>query len=218
MRHLSNILPVLLVAAIIPFTLKASPVEELTEKLSPVSTLKGTYSQRTIDASGRIVEESGGEIILKKPNMFRISTRWPFSQLLMSDGESFWSYDAELEQVIIREFTESFDEMPVLLLTGEPGRIDEAFEVATFRDEDNTYFVLTPRDTGSVFETLTIEFGSELHADTQLKAVSIFDSLGQTSRIEFDQLEINPPIDGFTFDDEILERADVIDERSDEPL
>jgi outer membrane lipoprotein carrier protein len=133
-------------------------------------------------------------------------------QMLMSDGDTFWTYDAELEQVIIREFNESFDEMPVLLLTGDPAHIDESFEVSSYQDEKGSYFVLTPRDTGSVFETLTIEFGDAL------KAVSIFDSLGQTSRIEFDELELNPTVDRFTFDEKILERADVIDERSDESL
>src|SRR5690606_17466970 len=68
----------------------AGAAKRLSELLSQSETLSGRFSQLTLDASGTNLQESTGEMALKRPGQFRWHTDPPLEQLLVSDGKQVW--------------------------------------------------------------------------------------------------------------------------------
>ncbi len=77
-------------------------VQRLTELLGKAQTIAGRFSQLTLDGSGTQLQETAGEMLLKRPGLFRWHTDEPMEQLLVSNGEKVWLYDPDLEQVTIQ--------------------------------------------------------------------------------------------------------------------
>src|SRR5690606_28441020 len=97
----------------------ASAAKRLSELLSQSQTLTGKFSQLTLDASGTNLQESTGEMFLKRPGQFRWHTDPPLEQLLVSDGKQVWLYDPDLEQVTIQQLDQRLTHTPALLLSGD---------------------------------------------------------------------------------------------------
>lgn len=185
-----------------------APGDELNARLSAMSALDADFSQTTIDSSNRTLQENSGHLWVRSPARFRIETHDPFAQTLVSDGTSFWSYDAELEQVIIRDLEADIRQVPILLLSGDTEQLTDEYDVSYYEDETREYFVLAPRASDSLFESLSIEFANEMPS-----SITIADSLGQRTRIDLSTVAVNQPqVDNpFTF--EPPPGVDVIDDR-----
>src|SRR5690606_3793823 len=87
-------------------TANESALLELHELLSETKSLQGKFNQVTRDEQGQMVEENTGTFAIKRPGLLRWHIEKPFEQLLVSDGESLWVYDPDLEQVTINTVDE----------------------------------------------------------------------------------------------------------------
>lgn len=134
-----------------------SPDERLVALLSAIDSLHARYDQH---AAGPGVQT--GEIWLRKPGMFRVESGPPLSQTVVSDGQSLWTWDRDLEQVIISDMDKASGEIPVLLFAGNPDDIPEHYTVDFFQDEKREHFLLQPKiDTGMLTAlALTFESGA----------------------------------------------------------
>ena len=130
-----------------------SPAERLVGLLSVITSLHATFEQ-----SSRSQGSQAGEIWLEKPNRFRLETVAPLSQTIVSDGDALWTYDRDLEQVIISTLSNRIDTLPILLLTGDAGKLVTDYRVDFFEDEIQQYFLLHPHDDQSVLGRLSITF------------------------------------------------------------
>lgn len=205
MRHLNRLLLLLLT---IPLPAVASDAERLQALLADVSSLVSDFNQVTINADNRLLQENRGRLWVEGPSSFRIETHSPFSQTLVSNGTDFWTFDADLEQVIVRPLDDDLSEVPILLLGAGVGDITETYDVSRFEDEEGEHFVLSPRSQQAVFESLTLSFKA-----TVPSAIRIRDSLGQRTRIDFETPEPNIDIAPARFVLEIPDGVDVIDDR-----
>ena len=93
-------------------------IERLTTLLNQAQTISGRFSQLTLDGSGTQLQETSGEMALKRPGQFRWHTDAPMEQLLVSNGEQIWLYDPDLEQVTIQKMDQRLTHTPALLLSG----------------------------------------------------------------------------------------------------
>ena len=83
------------------------------------------------------------------------------------------------------------------------------YDISFFMDDDMiAQYVLHPTRRDSLFEVLTIAF-----EDCKPAAISILDSLGQRTRIEFHDLILNAPVEDETFRFTAPDGVDVIDDR-----
>jgi len=214
MRRLIRIACCALLVVAVPFAGAAPNAdvaleEQLNERLEGIDSLQANFVQSTSDANNRVLQNNSGRLWVSKPSRFRIETTEPYVQTLVSDGENFWSYDADLEQVIVSALDADIKQVPILLLSGQADRITREYKVSYFRDETVEHYVLAAKSASSLFETLSIEF----EADKPV-ALTVSDSLGQRTRIELHDLEINEPIDASRFQFEAPEGVDVIDDRA----
>ena len=93
-------------------------VKRLTGLLDRAQTLSGRFSQLTLDGSGTQLQETSGQLALKRPGLFRWHTDAPQEQLLVSNGQKVWLYDPDLMQVTIQTLDQRLTHTPALLLSG----------------------------------------------------------------------------------------------------
>ncbi|AYF86934.1 outer membrane lipoprotein chaperone LolA [Pseudomonas sp. JS3066] len=182
-------------------------ISRLTEMLNKAQTITGRFSQLTLDGSGTQLQETSGELSLKRPGLFRWHTDAPMEQLLVSNGEKVWLYDPDLQQVTIQTLDQRLTHTPALLLSGDVSKISENFEITHKEGGDVVDFILKPKAKDTLFDTLRLSFRNGVINDMQL-----IDSVGQRTNILFLGVKMNQAIDTAQFNFNIPEGADVIQE------
>ncbi len=205
--HLTRML-LLALLGIASFSLQASEqvaIQRLTTLLNQAQTISGRFSQLTLDGSGTQLQETSGEMALKRPGQFRWHTDAPMEQLLVSNGEQIWLYDPDLEQVTIQKMDQRLTHTPALLLSGDVSQIAESFDITLKEGGSVVDFILKPKAADSLFESLRLSFRNGVINDMQL-----IDNVGQRTNILFLGVKMNPSIPASQFTFEVPEGADVI--------
>lgn len=181
-------------------------VGQLQQRLEDMNTLKGEFTQTLFDADGTLLEQSEGSFALQRPGKFYWHTLNPFEQVLVSDGETIWLYDPDLEQVTVRDFERETRGTPAMILSDDAENLAEDFQVRKETgDSDETRFVLTPKSPDGLFKDLVLVFD-----DRQLREIRMQDNLDQTSIFTLSELERNQPIERGKFQFEAPEGVDVL--------
>ncbi|KIQ04943.1 MULTISPECIES: outer membrane lipoprotein chaperone LolA [Pseudomonas] len=201
------LLAVLSTASLFAHADDEAAVQRLTQLLNQAQTITARFSQLSLDGSGTQLQETSGELALKRPGLFRWHTDEPMEQLLVSDGKQVWLYDPDLEQVTIQSLDQRLTHTPALLLSGDVSQIRENFEI-TFKEGGSVVdFILKPKSKDTLFDSLRLSFRNGVLNDMQL-----IDSIGQRTNILFMSVKMNEPLDDKQFSFEIPEGADVIQE------
>lgn len=182
-------------------------VQRLTELLNQAQTITARFSQLTLDGSGTQLQETAGQLVLKRPGLFRWHTDAPMEQLLVSNGEKVWLYDPDLQQVTIQTLDQRLTHTPALLLSGDVSKIRENFEISHNEGGNVVDFILKPKSKDTLFDSLRLSFRNKVLNDMQL-----IDSIGQRTNILFLNVKMNEPQDNAQFTFEIPAGADVIQE------
>lgn len=207
MRRLNRLL--LLAGLCLGASAWADDGEILKARLDQLDSLTGAFEQVTINAENRVVQENEGHLWVRSPASFRVETMAPFVQTLVSDGQSLWTFDEDLAQVVIRDLEQNVAQVPILLFSGGADAVIDAYRVTRYEDDDGENFVLSPRDEGALFESMTIGFDGP-----RPTAILIRDSLGQRTRIDVLEAQINEPVADDRFVLEIPDGVDVVDDRT----
>lgn len=203
----------LLFASALLFTLvpvqadQTASVQRLTGLLQKAETLTGRFSQLSLDGTGTQLQETSGELALKRPGQFRWHTDEPMEQLLVSDGKKVWLYDPDLEQVTIQTLDQRLTHTPALLLSGDVSSISENFEVSHKEAGEVIDFTLRPKAKDTLFDNLRLSFRSGVINDMQM-----IDGVGQRTNILFHGVRVSEPLAAGLFSFEIPEGTDVISE------
>ncbi len=182
-------------------------IQRLTELLNQAQTITARFSQLTLDGSGTQLQETAGQLALKRPGLFRWHTDAPMEQLLVSNGEKVWLYDPDLQQVTIQTLDQRLTHTPALLLSGDVSKIRENFEISHNEGGNVVDFILKPKSKDTLFDSLRLSFRNKVLNDMQL-----IDSIGQRTNILFLNVKMNEPQDDAQFTFEIPAGADVIQE------
>jgi len=191
----------------LPLSATEQAAAELSELLSKAQTLRGGFTQLTLSASGTRLQEVKGQMALKRPGMFNWHTDAPLEQLLVSNGETVWLYDPDLEQVTVQKLDERLTHTPALLLSGDVSKISEHFDITVQEDGDQRRFILKPKGADSLFDSLQLSFRRDLISEMQL-----IDNSGQRTSIHFTGVQMNRVLIGTTFEFDIPPATDVIEQ------
>lgn len=173
---------------------------------SGLHSMTAKFRQQMIDADGELVQEGRGTLSIQRPNRFRWQYTEPYEQLILGDGEKLWSYDADLEQAVVRGYDDVLAASPAMLLSGARD-VAELYEVAALRIEDGLdWVVLAPRALETDFKLLGLGF-----ADGELRRMDLIDSLDQLTRIELTGVERNPALEESAFEFSPPPGVDVIE-------
>ena len=161
--------------------------ERLDGWLAANRSFRARFSQSVFDEDGVEISVSGGTVAFRRPYRFRWDYDAPTPQVIVSDGTQLWWYDIELAQVTVRPADSALEGTPAALLAG-PERVDEHFQVVALESVLGVdWFQLVPRGADAAFRALRI--GLE---GNEVRAIEMEDGFGQSTRIDFFDVEYNP--------------------------
>ncbi|MDH5182969.1 MAG: outer membrane lipoprotein chaperone LolA [Gammaproteobacteria bacterium] len=166
-------------------------IDSLNRFFTEAKTLRADIIQYRTDGDGRVVQESKGILLIKKPGKVRLAYKTPYEQLYVADGEKIWSYDPDLEQAIVKKMTAAIGDTPIMLLSSQR-QLDNSFiikEINAGKTKQDLYWVeLTPKKSESAFNKVRIAFTKKAR---KLRIMELEDALGFSTFIEFHNIETN---------------------------
>jgi outer membrane lipoprotein carrier protein len=193
---------------LLPASAAEPPAARLEGFLEGLESLSADFEQVLMDETGEELERSTGVVYIQRPGKFHWSYRDPFPQTIVCDGRSLWIYDEDLEQVTVRDVSDSLEDSPAALLGGDVD-VDALYAVIDLGETEGVAWLeLTPRDVDSEYRAVRLGFRGEEPA-----GMVLFDNLGQKTRITFHDVQRNVDLDADLFSFTPPAGADVIDER-----
>lgn len=184
----------LVAGALLPVLAQAGAIDQLHDFLKNTRTLKADFAQSVIAKNGRKPQQSSGVVAIARPGKLRWEIQKPFPQLVVGDGEKIWIHDPELQQVTVRKAGQAIGGSPAALLSGS-NELEKNFTLKEAGEAEGLNWVeATPKVSDSGFERVRLGFSG-----SDLKAMELLDSFGQTTLIHFSRLERNPALPAATF-------------------
>ena len=172
----------------------ADGLAQLKQFMDGTRSAKGSFSQQVFSKSGRKPQQATGTFAFSRPGKFRWVYEKPYAQLLVGDGSKLWAFDQELNQVTTKKLGQALGNTPAAILAGD-NALDKNFVLKDAGAADGLEWVeATPKADDSSFERIRLGF-----AGGQLKAMVLHDNFGQTTSLQFGQLERNPSLDAGLF-------------------
>lgn len=162
---------------------------ELTDYLNNLYTFQANFTQSVFAANNQAKQKSKGLIVVKSPNKFYLEYNSPYKLLYVADGKKLWSYDEDLEQVVVKEQGNLLINTPAMLL-GNPQDLTKSYRIERTGIIDGwLWFELTPKNDSTNFESVSLAF-----KNNEIKAMEMRDNFGQTTRLEFIKVIKNPQV------------------------
>ena len=176
-------------------------LQQLRDLLQPITSLSAQFEQQVTDANGFPVQNSSGLFQVAQPNNMRWIVSYPMPQQMISDGTTLWLYDPDLDQVIVQPFDAKLQSTPAVLFSGELDELGRAYEI---NQSTPGVFDLAPVRADSLFQALQISF-----TDGVPQSIVLTDGLGQTTYINFKEVDVNPVLASGLFKFDIPPNVDV---------
>ena len=167
---------------------------ELTDYLNNLHTFKSDFVQSVFSPNNNKKQRSKGLIIVQSPNKFYLEYNDPYKLIYVADGKKLWSYDEDLEQVVVKDQGNLLINTPAMLL-GNPKDLTKSYRIEKLGvTEGVLWFELTPKKDNSNFETVGLAF-----KDNELIAMEMKDNFGQVTRLAFNNIVKNPNVSNNRF-------------------
>lgn len=180
-------------------------MERLQAFTEGLDTFSAGFVQTLYGENQEPVQRSEGVAWLKRPGLFRWEYREPYTQVIVADGERLWIYDADLEQVTVRETGRALATAPIMLLSGE-APLEEQFEMRELGEREGLQWVeLRPKVQDTDFERIFLGLDEKT-----LQVMELRDRFDQATQIRFHHIEVDPEIDPARFEFTPPEGVDVV--------
>jgi outer membrane lipoprotein carrier protein len=196
----------LLLLLCVPLTARSeTALQSLRHFYGDIRSFQAQFTQIQLDAQQHKLEQSQGQFWLRRPDKFRWEYEQPYQQVIVSDGRKIQHYDSELSQVTVRPVTQALASTPALLLTGQTA-LEDRFTLRELPEQAGQSWVeLAPRAQDTDFKRIRLGFN---HGE--LAVMELLDNFDQTTRIQFQQVKINTPIDEARFQLQLPPGVDVV--------
>ncbi len=152
------------------------------------------FNQSQFDADKKLIQRSHGSIQVERPDKFRLQYFKPYKQLYVADGKKLWSYDEDLEQIIVKPQTKALANSPAMILSSVK-LLHDNYQVSHLEKKQGAdWYRLTPRQDDAGFESVFLAF-----KNNTLTKMEMLDSFGQTTRLKFNHMKVNIPLADRTF-------------------
>jgi outer membrane lipoprotein carrier protein len=213
MRSLLTALVVVSSIQIIPSPLFAqeTPREKLDGLLQDIQTLSASVTQLIVESDGAVLEESAIQMHLLRPDGFYWETLDPFPELVVTDGNTLWNYQPDLEQVVIEDWDSAQSELAAQLLSGRTDKLSEEYRIDVVPDasESESLFQLHPLGADSVYRVIRISFLKQ-----ELESIHLDNKNGQQTLWQFSDLQRNKELEQTLFEFEPPAGIEVVDNSS----
>lgn len=185
----------------------AAATDALHQFLEQTQTLKARFSQRVLDKNMKVLQQVHGQMQLSRPGKFRWDYAKPYEQSLIGDGLKLWIYDKDLNQVTMRKLDRALGASPAALLAGRNDLEREFLFTNTGMKDGLEWLDASPRGRDQAFDKIRLGFNK-----LSLEIMELRDAFGQTTVIQFSEIERNPALNPGVFRFVPPAGADVISE------
>jgi len=162
---------------------------------------------------------SSGTFEFSRPNRFKFVYKKPFEQTIVSDGQTLWLYDVDLNQTTSRKLAQVFNSMPtaVIAAAADLKGLQADFNLASLPEKTEKvdaktglqWVQATPKTKDGQLQNISVGF-KVTDKGSELAALEILDSFGQRSVMTFNQFEVNPMLAPASFQFKPPTGSDVI--------
>lgn len=178
----------------------------LDQYFANIKTIKANFSQTLVQGKDQL-QNTRGILYVKSPDNFRLEYTAPYVQIYVADGKNLWQYDEDLEQVIVKPQGQILANSPITLLSNTKN-LHKNYHVESQGTWDGQkWFMLRPKSADTNFEQVRLSFKGKILSTMELK-----DSFGQFSRLTFQNVKNNIPLEKSLFTFTPPEGVDVITE------
>jgi len=185
----------------------AGGIGKLKEFVAATHSAQADFTQVVLDQDGKRIQSASGIMQFQRPGKFRWTYQKPYEQVIVGDGEKFWLYDVDLNQVTVKKLDAALGSSPAALLSGS-NEIERDFTLKESGSQDGLDWLLaTPKSIDSSFEKILMAF----NAQAELVIMELNDQFGHKTVLRFSDLKRNPQLPPSQFKFVPPEGADVLE-------
>ena len=140
------------------------------------------------------IKTSTGMFEFSRPNRFKFLYKKPFEQSIVSDGQTLWLHDVDLNQVTARKLAQVLNGTPaaVIAAAADLKALQADFAVTALPEKSGLQWVqAVPKTKDGQLQKITVGIKTT-DKGTELATLEILDSFGQLSVMTFSKFEVNP--------------------------
>lgn len=157
----------------------------LKQHIKQLTTFEASFSQRVIDIDGKELMQGKGKVRLAHPSLIRWHALEPDENLMVSDGETLWVYNIDLEQATAMPAKQAIDSTPFALLASFDDVLWQNYQVS----KKGEAYIITPVKQDSQVKQLSVYF-----ANQKFSQLVIEDLSQQKSEFTFSDTHSNQPL------------------------
>ena len=187
--------------------IKATALKDLENFIKNTKSGRAVFTQVVTSPAkeGQVakVKTSTGTFEFLRPNRFKFLYKKPFEQTIVSDGETLWLHDVDLNQVTARRLAQVLNGTPAAMIAAAADLKDlqADFNLTALPEKSGLQWVqAVPKTKEGQLQSITVGLKTT-DKGSELAALEILDSFGQRSVMTFSQFEVNPALTsgGFQF-------------------
>lgn len=171
-------------------------VSGLEKRLSETTAISAEFAQEAVSSGIGNKVLSQGVVYIKKPGRMKWVYAEPHKDILASNGKLVWFYQEDLNQVM---------EMPASRMSSAgrdfllgSGSIRKDFSIKLAGEDEKTWSLeLLPKEADTGLKRLFVKAGK---ADFMITSITIEDTLGNRTVVEYRNMKVNPVIKDSFFD------------------
>lgn len=190
----------------IPFSAQAGAIEKLKTFISATRSAQANFTQEVLDQNGKRIQSASGVMQFQRPGKFRWTYQKPYEQIIVGDGQKFWLYDKDLNQVTVKKLDAALGSSPAALLAGS-NEIERGFTLKDTGNRDGLdWLQATPKGSDSSFSAVYMAFD----ANAGLVVMELNDAFGHKTVLRFSAMQRNPKLPAGQFQFSPPAGADVV--------
>ena len=173
---------------LMPLSAHAGGIGKLKEFVAATHSAQADFTQVVLDQNGKRIQSASGIMQFQRPGKFRWTYQKPYEQIIVGDGEKFWLYDVDLNQVTVKKLDAALGSSPAALLSGS-NEIERDFILKESGSQDGLdWLQATPKTIDSSFESILMAF----NAQAELVIMELNDAFGHKTVLRFSNMQRNP--------------------------
>ena len=181
---------ILVVLFVFPLTSHADAIAKLKVFISSSHSGQANFTQDVLDNEGKKIQAASGNMQFVRPGKFRWNYQKPYEQLIVGDGEKFWLYDADLNQVTVKKLDAALGSSPAALLSGN-NEIERGFVLKEMGNREGLEWLqATPKTSETSFQQILMAFDGQ----SNLAVMELHDAFGHKTLLHFTNMQRNPQL------------------------
>jgi len=197
----------ILLSLLLPLSAYAGGIDKLKEFIAATRSAQADFTQVVLDQNGKRIQSASGVMQFQRPGKFRWTYQKPYEQIIVGDGEKFWLYDVDLNQVTVKKLDAALGSSPAALLSGS-NEIERGFTLKESGSQDGLDWLQAIAKTqDSSFEKILMAF----NVQAELVVMELNDAFGHKTVLRFSNMKRNPQLPSSQFKFVPPKGADVLE-------